>query len=227
MIELVVLDMAGTTIEEHGAVYAALGDAAREAGATIGAADVQHWMGADKETALAGLLRTGGRPEPAPETVGAAFDRFRTLLAAAYGARPPEPIPGAADTIAQLRASGVKVALTTGFTRDVAEPLLASLGWQNGVVDAVVCSDEVAAGRPAPHLIHRAMERTGVFDVRTVLSGGDTVVDLVSGHNAGAGEVVGVLTGKLGRAELERHPHTHIVPGVADIPGLLRDRARA
>ncbi|WP_275003379.1 hypothetical protein [Promicromonospora iranensis] len=38
--------------------------------------------------------------------------------------------------------------------------LLERLGWQDGVIDAVVCTDDVPAGRPAPYLVHRAMERT-------------------------------------------------------------------
>jgi phosphonatase-like hydrolase len=115
----------------------------------------------------------------------------------------------------------VQVALSTGFSRDVADPLLAALGWDAQVVDAVVTVDEVAAGRPAPYLIFRAMERTGVFDVRRVLVAGDTVVDLRAGVNAGVAAVVGVGTGKLGFAELGRERHTHLLPSVADLPALV------
>ena len=42
-----------------------------------------------------------------------------------YEARPPEPIAGVPEALAALRAEGVRVALTTGFARDVADPLLA------------------------------------------------------------------------------------------------------
>ena len=118
--------------------------------------------------------------------------------------------------------------MTTGFGRDIAEPLLASLGWTTGsigstdsTVDAVVCGDEVAEGRPAPYLVFRAMERTGTGSVDEVLVGGDTVVDLRAGTNAGARVVLGVTTGKLSFADLEVERHTHLLDSVAGIPALL------
>ncbi|WP_369045734.1 HAD family hydrolase [Sinomonas sp. P10A9] len=245
MITLVACDMAGTTIDEHGSVYRALADAVEEiAGTRPSEADVQHWMGADKAEAIEALVRTVGGV-PTPELVLSGFARFKAMLAKYYGQQPPVALPGVEEALASLRERGVKVALTTGFSRDVAEPLLAGLGWavapgaadptRRGaahddapadgaaprlVLDAVVCSDEVAAGRPAPYMIHRAMERTGVQDVREVLAAGDTVNDLLAATRAGV-TAVGVLTGKLGRADLEAHPHTYIVDGVRDLPALL------
>jgi phosphoglycolate phosphatase-like HAD superfamily hydrolase len=88
----------------------------------------------------------------------------------------------------------------------------------------VVCTEDVPRGRPAPYMIFRAMEATGVVDVAEVLVAGDTARDLESGTNAGAGMVVGVLTGGQPAATLGAVRHTHIVPGVADIPALLRDQ---
>jgi phosphoglycolate phosphatase-like HAD superfamily hydrolase len=66
------------------------------------------------------------------------------------------------------------------------------------------------------------MERTGVTDVARVLTVGDTVLDLEAGTNAGAGLVVGVLSGGVPRAVLQAAPHTHVVDSVADVPALLR-----
>ena len=112
--------------------------------------------------------------------------------------------------------------------RDVLDPL----GWTIATspeqlldpavtIDALACADEVPLGRPAPYLVHRSMERTGVVDVRRVLVGGDTVRDLESGMNAGAGTVIGVLTGKLGASGLGRVRHHHLLDSVADLPDLL------
>jgi phosphonatase-like hydrolase len=224
MIELVALDVAGTTVDDHGLVYVALGESVRETGASITEADVQQWMGTDKVTAIAGLLGLGGM-EPTPATVTAAFERFREILGSAYQATPPAALPGVENALREFRARGIRVALTTGFSDDVALPLLASLGWAVGDgigngsdvrIDALVTSSEVALGRPAPYLIQHAMEKTGIVDVATVLAAGDTVVDLLAAHNAGV-IGVGVLTGKLSRAELEAHPHHHILPSVVDI----------
>ncbi|WP_347110223.1 phosphonatase-like hydrolase [Paenarthrobacter sp. S56] len=230
MIELVACDMAGTTIDEHGDVYVALARCVEETGATTTPEAVQEWMGADKVEAITALIQAGGAAA-SPGTVAAAFKRFKELLVEFYDANPPTALDGVEEAFRLLRERGVKVALTTGFSRDVAEPLLERLGWSvavpgasvsdaRKVLDAVVCSDEVPAGRPAPHMIHRAMERTGVQDVRAVIAAGDTVNDLAAANNAGV-MAVGVLTGKLDREALAAHPHHHILDGVKDIPSLL------
>ena len=49
---------------------------------------------------------------------------------------------------------------------------------------------------------------------------GDTPHDLRMGRNAGAGLVVGVLTGAAGERDLQ--PHADIVlPGIKDLPAIL------
>ena len=60
MIEMVAFDMAGTTIDDHGAVYQALEDAVVETGAMVAPADLQQWMGTDKVEAITALMRLGG-----------------------------------------------------------------------------------------------------------------------------------------------------------------------
>ncbi|WP_433216043.1 phosphonatase-like hydrolase [Microtetraspora malaysiensis] len=232
-IELVVLDMAGTTVEEHGAVYQALAEAVTAAGGRPTEADIQRWMGASKREAITRLLAESTGQDPDEATVDAAFADFRARLDKAYRDRPPTPLPGVPEALARIRAAGVKVALTTGFDREVTTELLATLGWRvapgaapvdvaDGVViDASVCVDDVPVGRPAPYMIFRAMEATGVWDVARVAVAGDTVRDLQAGTNAGARLVVGVLTGKLDAVGLGAERHTHLLPGVADLPELL------
>jgi len=225
MIDLVALDMAGTTIDDHGSVYVALRRAVEETGATVASEDLQHWMGTDKVEAISALMRLGGVEAP-QQAVAVAFGRFRTLLDEFYLESPPVALPGVEDALATLRDRGVRIALTTGFDDTVATPLLASLGWKVGsdeLLDAVVTTSQVRAGRPAPYLIHHAMELTGVDDVRRVLAAGDTIVDLQAACNAGA-ITVGVTTGALGRAELERHPHDYVLDGVVEIPELEEAR---
>ncbi|MDQ1569580.1 MAG: hypothetical protein QOF79_254 [Actinomycetota bacterium] len=224
MIELAALDMAGTTIDDHGSVYVALTRAVEETGATVAEADLQQWMGTDKVSAITALMALGGQA-PSEERVATAFDRFRAILAESYRDNPPVPLPGVVSALIELRTRGVAIVLTTGFSDDVATPLLESIGWTVGagdahLIDAVVTTSAVSAGRPAPYLIHHAMELSGVRDVRRVVAAGDTIVDLDAARNAGV-IAVGVLTGALGRAQLESHPHDYIVDSVADLPALL------
>jgi phosphonatase-like hydrolase len=225
-IDLAVFDVAGTTVEEHGAVYEALRAAVGAAGATPSAADVERWMGADKRAAIRALLAGGPAfPGVTADALDAAlvervFADFRDRLDTAYRARPPAPMPGVLEAFGTLRARGIRIALTTGFDRSVTGPLLASLGWE-GLLDAVVCADDVAAGRPAPYMIFRAMELTGVTSVARVLVAGDTARDLLAGTNAGAAAVVGVLTGQAPATALGAVPHTHLLASVAGIPALV------
>jgi phosphoglycolate phosphatase len=105
----------------------------------------------------------------------------------------------------------------------VTDPLLAALGWTVGsTLDGVVCASEVGGGRPQPHMIHRAMELTGVTDPAHVLVAGDTVLDVRAGHAAGAGLVVGVPTGAQTRDELAAEHPGQVLAGVREILGLLR-----
>lgn len=206
--------MAGTTIDDHGLVYEALANCVRETGATLADADLQTWMGTDKLTAIAALLTLGGA---APSGAAVAFERFRAILAAAYLATPPVALPGVSAAIGVLRSRGIRVSLTTGFSDDVAYPILDAIGWTVGdQLDAVITTSDVTAGRPAPYLIQHAMEKTGIEDVRSVLAAGDTIVDLLAAHNAGV-IGVGVLTGALDRDALAQHPHHHILDSVVNV----------
>ena len=211
---LAVLDIAGTTVDEGGAVYRVLADTVAAAGRPATDADIRRWMGADKREALAALT---GRDD-----VGELHAEFVRRLAEAYAATPPRPLAGVPDALAALRVAGCSVVLTTGFDRQVTDPLLAGLDAAfTRELDAVVCAVDVGVGRPDPAMIHRAMTLTGTDDPAGVLVAGDTVLDVAAGRNASAGWVVGVLTGAQTREELAAAAPTHVLDGVADIPALF------
>jgi len=223
LVDLVVLDIAGTSVQEGGAVYLALREAVEAAGGRPDAGDLATWMGADKREAITALLCCGvpGTDVPPADRVETIYTDFRDRLLDAYRQRPPVPVTGVPETITTLRRHGVRVALTTGFSRDVTDPLLERLGWDDGFVDAVVTVEDVPAGRPMPYLVFRAMERTGTADVRRVLVAGDTTRDLEAGTNAGAGFVVGVLTGGHDHRTLGAQRHTHLLDSAARITELV------
>jgi phosphonatase-like hydrolase len=222
-IRLASFDMAGTTIAEGGTVYAVLRSTVEQAtGRTISDQLLAKWGGTSKHAAIGGLLAELGEDVSRQDAL---FDEFRSTLRARYLADRPTIIPGVREAVASLRASGVKVALQTGYSRDVAEMLLEIVGWSIGGaeadVDALVTSDEVPASRPAPFLIFRSMEATGLTSVSEVLVAGDTANDLGAGVAAGVPYVVGVLTGAYSAAQLGRYRHTHLLGSVAEIPALL------
>jgi phosphonatase-like hydrolase len=223
-IALVALDIAGTSVDEGGAVYVALRAAVEShTGKPIPDDVFNLWKGTGKRQAIAGLL--GDVPADELDTVEADFTE---RLLGAYQSNPPVPLPGVEDAFAVLRDNGVKIALQTGYSRAIAGPLLEQVGWQVGRdIDAVITSDLVRASRPAPYLIFHAMETLGVQSVSQVLVAGDTPNDLNAGTNAGARYVAGVLTGAHDADSLRREPHTHILAGAAAIPEVLGLRAAA
>jgi phosphonatase-like hydrolase len=215
---LVIFDLAGTTLEDHGEVPAAFTAALAEHGLPITDRMLRNVRGASKRQALWDLVPAG--PGQA-ERVEAVYATFREYLQQGYADRGVRPVAGAVSTFEAFRAQGVRVALTTGFDREVTRYLLEALGWHRGHVEAVVCGDEVSQGRLAPYLIFRAMEATGTTSVHRVATVGDTTRDLLAGYHAGVRWNIGVLTGAHDRALLEPMPHTHLVASVADLPGLL------
>lgn len=226
-IELCAFDIAGTTINDRHLVYSALENCLTEDGVEVDPEHLSRAMGVRKDHAIKMLLEKAGLVAD-DAVVQRYFQKFTALLNEYYAKTPPVGIEGAAEAIAELRKNGVKVALTTGFSQDIARLVLQSAGWTVGetaedTVDVLVTSDEVPAGRPAPYLIYRAMERTGVTNIKSVLAAGDTIADLGAGMNAGAAVVVGVLTGPTPAAKLQEKPHTHILKSVAEIPALVAE----
>ena len=215
--ELVIFDMAGTTIEDRGQVPAAFAETLAANNITITADEIARVRGASKRQAIRSLL---------PPADGAQADRiyaeFGRNLSTAYAAGGVRPVPGAESVMRELRARGIRVALTTGFDHNIVTLLLSRLGWMRDTVDAVVCGDDVTNGRPAPDMIQLAMKLTGVARPAAVANVGDTTSDLESAARAGVRWNVGVLSGAHTREALERAPHTHIVQSVARLSEVLR-----
>lgn len=225
---LIVCDIAGTTVNEDGIVYRQLRACVEHRGVEVTSDQVNAVKGTEKRSAIATLLSAGGRDTSDGE-VAEAFADFMDGLRHAYADQPPRPVEGVEDALSRLRAEGARIALTTGFQRSIADTVLEACGWavagtsgESGarfVVDALVTSDTVVAGRPAPYLIHHAMELTGVASVDEVVSVGDTVADLQAAANAGV-RGIGVLTGSVPRETLAAQPHSLILDSLADVPEL-------
>jgi phosphonatase-like hydrolase len=215
---LVVFDMAGTTVKDEGQVRRAFAAALARHGIAATAEEIAAVRGASKREAVTRFVPPGAGRE---QTAAAIYACFRAELTREFGNGGVQEVAGATEVFAWLRRAGVRVALDTGFDRDVTALLVASLGWSNHIVDAVVCGDDVPEGRPMPHLINAAMRATGVLDPRLVASVGDTTLDLEAGQRAGVGWNIGVLSGAHDHPTLARAPHTHIVPSIADLRGIF------
>lgn len=222
-LRLVILDVGGTIIEDRGDIPELLRAALSHHRVASTAAEIARQRGASKREVVRYFVdrdpqSTGADRET---VVNAIYEEFAASVIAVY--RNVPPISGAEDTIRLLRDRGLLVATTTGFDRAITASIFQRLGWERYFV-ASICSDDVTQGRPSPFMLFHAMEAARVDSVAQVMAVGDTPLDLQAGSNAGLRAVVGVLTGA-GKAEaLSREPHTHIVPSVTGIPGLLGGR---
>jgi len=218
--KLVVVDFAGTTMKEEGAVIRAYREAFTAFDIPFTDDDIAARRGASKRAVFEELASRAGRFADPSAVAGAALACFESALTNAYTSEPVEEISGAAAAVRELRERGTKVALSSGFGRGLVSILIDRLGWED-LFDLVLSGDDVAAGRPAPFAIFRAMSGLGVLDVGTVAVVGDTPLDLRAGANARAGWVIGVLSGAHSIETLGANAHTHIIPSVADLPSLF------
>jgi len=223
---LVIFDLGGTTIRDRGEVPAAFAAALRDSDLRFDPAEISGWRGGSKRDVL-GTLVARQHPTLAAadrqSRVAEAYARFRAALDERLRAAPDLALDGIVPALERLQAAGIRTALNSGFDRGIVDTILKIVRWPPGLFDAIVCSDDVPAGRPAPFMIFRSMERTGVTDVRRVAVVGDTRLDLEAGANAGVAFRIGVLTGAHDRRVLEDAPATHILPTAAAVPSLWLD----
>lgn len=207
--KLVVFDIAGTTVKDDGNVGEAFIYAMKQKGFEIPRDAVHKVMGYKKMLAIKMLLDEFYPQQSQDESqlINEIHSLFVNRMVSHYQTTPVlKPQPQAEEIFSWLRQKGVKVALNTGFTKQITDTILGRLNWRDQV-DSVISSDEVEAGRPQSFMIRELMQRFSVSDASEVIKVGDTEVDVEEGRNAGCGKVISVTTGAYTRQELEQfHP---------------------
>ena len=95
-------------------------------------------------------------------------------------------LPGVKEAVNGLQAQGIKMGVSTGFTRVMVDVLLKDMIAQGIVPDATVAGDEVLNGaRPAPHMVFKNLDLMDISDVRSVVKCDDTVSGIGEAMNAG------------------------------------------
>jgi phosphoglycolate phosphatase len=208
------LDMAGTTVADDGVVLEAFAGAIAAQSLPVTAyhqamTDVRSSMGQSKIEVFRRILGDESAARKANEA-------FEDHYAAAIQAGQVSALPGAADTIARLRAAGVRVCLATGFSPATRDAIIGRLAW-DGLIDLALSPADAGRGRPWPDLPLTALLRLRGGAVSELAVAGDTGSDVESGLRAGAAIVAGVLTGAGTRADLEQAGAPLILGTIADI----------
>jgi haloacid dehalogenase superfamily, subfamily IA, variant 1 with third motif having Dx(3-4)D or Dx(3-4)E len=124
------------------------------------------------------------------------------------------PLTDLHSLFGRLRAGGQRIAIATSDDRDPTERTLAALGVANEI-EAVVCADDGVAVKPEPDMVLHLCHVLGIAPGRTAVVG-DTPADLTMGRRAGAGLVIGVLSG-VGDAEHLGPAADLVLRSVADL----------
>ncbi|GAB0155900.1 phosphonatase-like hydrolase [Chryseobacterium sp. Alg-005] len=219
-IELLVLDMAGTTVDEDNVVYKTVMNAVNDYGYNVSLEKVlSTCAGMEKLEAITSLLKEIGGNEDEALPI---FENFSDHLKEAYQTLDVKPINGVEDFLISMRSKNKKVVLNTGYTSEIALQLLNKLHWKENVhFDALITADDVSESRPSPEMIHLAMKKFNITEPEKVLKAGDSVIDIEEGKNAGCGLTIAVLSGAQSKTELENSNPDYIFHTISEAEKIL------
>lgn len=233
-IQLIVCDMAGTTVQDRKEVESCFARACAMTQLDVSEERILALQGYSKIQVfqlLWGEKMGTNHPELAHQ-VDISYNYFRQILEDHYHTQPVHPTEGCLAFLEWAQQQQIKIALTTGFYRVVTNIILDKLGWlkhldeqymgtAQSLIGVSVASDEVPQGRPEPFMIQRAMQLLGVADPQQVINVGDTPSDLKSGIRAGCRLSLGVVNGTHTREQLAIYRNDGLLPNILAIKDLL------
>lgn len=194
MIEAVILDWAGTTVD-HGclAPVVVLEEIFASRGVPLQRAEARHAMGLLKVDQIREICR---------------LERVTEAWAAQHGSAPGEDdvqglfhsflpaqlevieehsglIAGVLEFVSECRRRGIQIGTTTGYTRPMLELVIARAAKEGYVPDVTVTPEEAGGGRPLPWMAYRCTQQLGVYPLSHCVKIGDTLSDIAEGENAG------------------------------------------
>jgi phosphonoacetaldehyde hydrolase len=205
-LKAVIFDWAGTVVD-HGSLgpMGVFVEAFAEFGVAITIEEARGPMGIAKRPHVAALLAVpriadewrrvrGSAPNEAD--IDAVYDVF-VPKNIAVAARFADLVPGAADIAKELRALGLKIGTTTGYTHEIMAEIIPVAAKQGFAPDSMVCTGDAPDGRPTPFLLYRAFLDLAVWPASTCIKIDDTEVGIAEGLNAGAWTVGVAVTGNV------------------------------
>ena len=205
-LQAVVFDWAGTVID-HGSL-APMGvfvKTFKEFGVDISIAEARGPMGMAKRDHIKTLMRQpriaaawevahGTAPdEAAIDKVYAVFVPMNEEAVADYCTM----IEGAVPAVERLRARGMKIGSTTGYTRSIMARVLPLAAKQGYAPDNLVCAGDLAQGRPSALMMYQTFLDLDVWPAWRVVKVDDTGVGIHEGLNAGTWTVALALSGNV------------------------------
>ena len=198
------MDWAGTTIDFGSRAPAEVfAEVFRRQGVPVTTDEARGPMGMAKRDHISAVIRLPrvaalweqkfGNP-PQESDIDRLYQEFLPLQKSVL-AQHSEMIPGVVAVMERLRAAGLKITSSTGYTRELMQVVTAAAAQQGYSPEVVLCAEDARSGRPAPWMIFRAAEMVNVYPLREMVVVDDTLVGIQAGIHAGAWTVGVVETG--------------------------------
>src|SRR5438094_2818243 len=251
-LKAVLLDWAGTTMD-YGCFAPAVVfmDVFKRKGVEITVDEAREPMGAHKKVHIRQISKNENVAKRWEQVHGRkpdekdVEDMFRDFIPLQLDclAQYADLIPGTLDTVADMRARGLKIGSTTGYTEEMMELLQSEAKRRGYAPDATVCATQVPAGRPHPYMCLQNAINLQTYPMEAIVKIGDTLPDIEEGLNAGMWTVGLAKTGnemgmtaaqiaalepetrqaKLDRAYKRMHQTGahYVVDGITEVPPIL------
>ena len=256
-LKAVILDWAGTVVDFGSIAPVMAMRAAFEAeNVPVTDEEIRAHMGRAKRDHVASILKFARVRETWTTVHGSAptsadGDRIHDALEPlmfASAATCADLVPGTAEVAHDLRARGIRIGSTTGYTRTMMQAILPRAAAQGYAPDVVICAGETIEGRPSPLMLWKALVDLGVWPARACVKVDDAEVGMSEGREAGcwtagisgSGNGVGLSkadfysltpyerterTGAAGKALLAAGAHL-LIETIADLPEALGEIER-
>jgi phosphonatase-like hydrolase len=225
-IRVAVFDMSGTTIVDKNEVLDCFYEALLQSGVEREKSYINTMMGWSKIEVFRTIwaVELGADTEGVEKKAQNSFAVFKTILEEYYAVHEMQPTLGCLDIFEYLKSKDIKIALNTGFYRQVTDILLRKLNWKVGRdIDFSITSDEVPQGRPKPFMIQKIMTHFDVGNPNQVFKIGDTPSDLMEGKAAGCWSF-GVTNGSHTHSELTVYDNDGLFESLASFMAFLKEK---
>ncbi len=205
-ITAVLSDLAGTTVDFGSCAPAGTFiELFQRHGVSVTNDEARGPMGIQKRDHIQALLQVPGVGDQWRQVCGRAWTEedldalYQEFIPMQMDALPKYSgvISGVVETAAQLGRQGIRIAVSTGYNREMLNVVLEKAAEGGFLPDAAICASDVPAGRPAPWMNLRLMEMLNVYPPAAVVCIGDTIVDIEAGLNAGLWTVGVTRTGNM------------------------------
>lgn len=200
----IVFDLAGTTVDYGSCAPAGVFQevfrrqhvniTARQAREPMGKAKRDHIMSILQMPEVAAAWEQQHAAAPSEQDIDALYDAFLPLQKETL-AQHSDVIDGVPAVVEQCRQRGLRIAATTGYTRELLDIVLAGAKLQGFEPEFALGAEDTLRGRPAPFMLFEIAQRLDIFPMSKFVKVDDTPVGIQAGRNAGCWTVGITRTG--------------------------------